>query len=352
MGFYELTPIDHFFFKGHHVMEPGLDNVATGLFPPRTNTVYGAIRSTFIREMVGGPRPFVTFRDSKVGNDQEWRSWLGTKETLGHLSLNQFGVLKTNTQGQKELLVPAPMGLSLEMTDEKKVILSLKSSTKKLKGITNDDVWVSLVSLQKLLSGEIDQGEIEGIHKDEMLCVEPKVGMARDGLSRKAKKHFVYEMDMLRFREGYSFYIHINHTDEEPLQRKVTLGAEQKLWTMTPFSPARGLESNNMTDEAVQVILFTPMLLDQDPVCYLREHGLTLESVRADSLQILGGWDMGIHGPKPRQHMLPAGSVLSCRNEDQKEIDPFIHIGSTDMCKQGFGWALVVPYDNERSKSR
>ena len=47
-----LKPVDTFFFKGQQISEAGNDNNMFGIFPPRPNTVYGALRSAYIHEHI------------------------------------------------------------------------------------------------------------------------------------------------------------------------------------------------------------------------------------------------------------------------------------------------------------
>ncbi|MBE3551069.1 MAG: hypothetical protein IMX03_07595 [Brockia lithotrophica] len=43
-----MEPVDTFFFRDHRPFQMGADAAASGMFPPRPGTVYGALRAAYI----------------------------------------------------------------------------------------------------------------------------------------------------------------------------------------------------------------------------------------------------------------------------------------------------------------
>ena len=74
-----LKPVDTFFFRNHKSMNAGEDSFASGVFPPRPGTVYGALRSAYIHKKSN----FSTFA---AGTDSELVRWMGTPSRHGEFA--------------------------------------------------------------------------------------------------------------------------------------------------------------------------------------------------------------------------------------------------------------------------
>ncbi len=68
--------------------EQGSDHVASGIFPPRPNTVYSAMRSAYIRQFLND-EPFLRFKKGDISCERHSR-WLGSSYLLGEMYLNGF----------------------------------------------------------------------------------------------------------------------------------------------------------------------------------------------------------------------------------------------------------------------
>ncbi len=178
---------------------------------------------------------------------------------------------------------------------------------------------------------------------------EAKVGIAMSRSYRRSEEHYLYEMEMLRLKEGVDFLIDINEesilaSQEIGAVQEIVLGAEGKRWTVTKVRSADEMKSLSkkakITSNNITVILLTPLILNRSVQEHLVGFGLTPTKVITDKPDLFGGWDMVRKRPKKRYKMLSAGTVIYC--ERNESIDGIIRLGDKDLKKQGFGLALVI----------
>ena len=170
---------------------------------------------------------------------------------------------------------------------------------------------------------------------ERWLQKEPKIGIARDAQTMRAKEGMLYQLPMHRFREeqGKSDTGLLVLCDRSPSFddiRYVLLGGEGRPWHLTPLQRERLLYSEEEEEQLIQqireremarIILLTPAIWKRGtrPACYdettqelhlpgdLRVKLLTAAVGRP---LVIGGWDMKKNRPKPRKLAVPAGSVL------------------------------------------
>src|SRR5690625_6530374 len=88
-----LTPVDWFYFKNHALTTAGNvnENVMDVLFPPRPNTIYGALRSGYIHA-------HSSFDHFYEESDEHIKEWMGTKTEKGNFAMQCLLLKKKNDE--------------------------------------------------------------------------------------------------------------------------------------------------------------------------------------------------------------------------------------------------------------
>jgi CRISPR-associated protein Cmr3 len=381
---YLLRPVDTFFFRDHKPFSMGEEAKATGWFPPRPGTVYGALRSAYIHR-------YGDFSSFYEGRDPEIRRWMGTPEAVGDFSIR--AVWLHDAQGA---VLPLPLDYQVVKEEDKEKGHPLILTQEKEKGHWASDgtQWRLYASEDRKSAsaadaylGESEWREKAAFHRnissiaraERWLQKEPKIGIARDAQTMRAKEGMLYQLPMHRFREeqGKSDTGLLVLCDRSPSFddiRYVLLGGEGRPWHLTPLQRERLLYSEEEEEQLIQqireremarIILLTPAIWKRGtrPACYdettqelhlpgdLRVKLLTAAVGRP---LVIGGWDMKKNRPKPRKLAVPAGSVLVVKVKGQQadQLVRTIHsMKLTDeLGHEGYGCAVcgVLTTQKER----
>ncbi len=92
-----LTPADTFFFKNHHATQAGETTVMESMFPPRPNTIYGALRAAYIYA-------YSSFDEFARGADERVKRWMGTPNERGAFRLHYCALADGDS-----LFLPLPL---------------------------------------------------------------------------------------------------------------------------------------------------------------------------------------------------------------------------------------------------
>lgn len=368
-----LKPADTFFFKGHHTVEAGEDSDMFGLFPPRPNTVYGALRSAYIHE-------HMSFSDFAKGTNEEVKQWMGTPDSLGKFAIDFCGLVF-----ETQLLFPLPLDyqviekkiekdgqeqaqahpLQLTRTDGLSSLGSKWLLTSQLKEksksaanwFVRKEDWKKQVLLAKPIENLVALGDL--------LAVENKVGIALDYRKRTGQESHLYRMNFLRFKADSHLYVYSSSAPDFSHVRFARLGGENRPWlirqekeTLTIWDQKEyeAIRKQIAKTKKARIILLTPAIWENGSRPKSFDGGkITLPNgIKAELLcaaigrpAIFGGWDIVRHRPKKRRFMVPAGSVLYVGLEE-KEIVRFLDLVNgfsfTDYGSQeGFGFAVIAP---------
>ena len=264
MRAYLLQPVDTFFFRDHKPFSMGEEAKATGWFPPRPGTVYGALRSAYIHR-------YGDFSSFYEGRDPEIRRWMGTPEAVGDFSIR--AVWLHDAQGA---VLPLPLDYQVVKEEDKEKGHPLILTQEKEKGHWASDgtQWRLYASEDRKSAsaadaylGESEWREKAAFHRnissiaraERWLQKEPKIGIARDAQTMRAKEGMLYQLPMHRFREeqGKSDTGLLVLCDRSPSFddiRYVLLGGEGRPWAShppaagTPFVFRRGRRTVDPTD--------------------------------------------------------------------------------------------------------
>ncbi len=190
--------------------------------------------------------------------------------------------------------------------------------------------WLKATGLKTYLEGGIPQ-EDELVHSSVIWKSDPRLGIARSRTSGTAAEGKIYTTDTVAMRDGWGFLVEIGGAEASLIPSSGLLrlggdgrGAEIMSWT-DPVSEYPALEPGT----PFTVYLQTPGLfpggwlppgVDPDTM-RLEIDGLTarLATAAVPRHEVVSGWDIAAHRPKPAQRAVPAGSVY---HFDQIEGDP------------------------------
>lgn len=362
-----LTPIDTFFFKGQQTTEIESDSTMSVVFPPRPNTIYGALRSAFIHN-------HTTFDDFYDGRDSFVKKWMGTPKELGDFHLDYCGLY---FEGQS--LLPLPLDYQVIEKENGTMIAHplslrideapssqgggwrLKSDYKeKSKSSTNQyvslDYWKDSV-LQKKTINKL-------VPLSQLLFNEPKLGIALDYKERRSKKSYLYQMTKLRFNKDGALIAYISSCPDFNHIHFARIGGENRPWVIQQEQGSFALWNENelkqlkqqiLTTKIARVILLSPAIWKQgsrplnfDGLYLTLPNGLSVEWLTAaiGRPSLYGGWDIVKCRPKQRCYMVPEGSVIYL-NVQEEQVDSLLELANgfsmTDQgAQEGFGFAVIA----------
>ncbi|WP_054950072.1 type III-B CRISPR module-associated Cmr3 family protein [Numidum massiliense] len=366
-----LKPVDTFFFKGHATADAGVHTVADGMFPPRSNTVYGALRAAYIHQ-------HSTFEDFAAGKDDAVKEWMGTPESFGSFRQALLLLMKND-----ELLLPLPLDCQV-LKEEKLEVHPLTLTPDDLPSSNNASLWRLRASSNKksasaagkfvpmrdwkklLLSGESTEFLLAAA---DLIQRSPKVGIHLNK-ERRAEKHYFYQQQMLTMVGGCQLAVYADPCPDFADVPFARLGAESRPWTIAEEDHSwtlweeeelAQLRQQLAATKLARIVLLSPAVWGNGsrPGSFNEEtkeielsNGLRAEVLTAavGRPDMYGGWDIVKHRPKERRQMVPAGTVLYVRIAEA-DIDRFIALANgftlTDEgAHEGFGFAVAAGVPN------
>lgn len=362
-----LKPVDTFFFKGQQISEAGNDNNMFGIFPPRPNTVYGALRSAYIHEHI----PFYEFEQE---TNLEVKKWMGTPRSLGDFRVTYCGLTYEN-----DLLFPLPLDYQVIEKDEKLQAYPLQLVCDDMPSSHNTGWLLTSKIKEKSKSSTnlfmkrndwkrniLSTSPVDHLYKlTDLVTFENKTGIALDYEKRTSKSSYFYQMNYLRFLNDSSLYVYSPISPDFDNIHLVRLGGENRPWILEQKEETFKLwnkdELNILKQKILQsgiakIILLSPAIWENgsQPKSYdgnsvILPNGMKVKLLTAaiGRPTLYGGWDIVHHRPKKRYYMVPEGSVLYVQvHKDQ--VDNMIELANgfsfSDYGNQeGFGFAVVAP---------
>ncbi|MCL6663375.1 type III-B CRISPR module-associated protein Cmr3 [Paenibacillus amylolyticus] len=383
MRLLKLTPADSFFFKGHMMSEMGVPSQWSGLFPPRPNTVYGALRSAYIHQ--GS-----TFEAFRHESDAHMKEWMGTPKEMGKFR-QQAVFIRQN----REILLPVPLDYRIysmiEHGEEKlKADILTLAPNRVLSNVRagytltrtgeaaregkDKEHHGQYVPLEQWCQAIFMQEEIQDIRLlSQIVDGYMKTGIKIDAATSGAEDAHFFQMNMLTMRQECQLVSLVSEKEAPDFSKvpMVSLGAENRPWFLGQEHVNWQVWSEEQLNQIVQslhdtkrarIILLTPLVLPENcplsqpeqtedwlwelfPGVHVRL--LTWVTGRAE---LYGGWDIVANRPKPRQLMLPAGTVFYVGIEPEditslSQVANGFHLfgGETEgRDQEGFGFAVIA----------
>lgn len=182
--------------------------------------------------------------------------------------------------------------------------------------------WLSEQGLARHLEGELPSSE-SLVLESELWKIEARLGIALDRETRTAAEGALYTTDAVALGEGVRFLIGVSGSNL-PKEGLVRLGGDGR---GARISPPEETVSKSVRDlgrpkagwTAFRMILATPGIFPNGwlpPGVDLKSHVLRLDGFAAKLMaanfqrpQVISGWDLAQHAPKPARKVVPAGSV-------------------------------------------
>lgn len=363
----ELIPGDTFYFKGHGLSDAGTDDRMVAVFPPRPNTIYGALRAAYIHQH----RTFASFY---AESDETLKKWMGTPDRTGAFSIH--GVF-LKQKGQLQL--PLPLDYQVVKQHDDFIAHPLKLKKRDFTSSATSHYWLQApvrkksesaagkwVSLENWKKANRSKEPIQSIRSmSDYVESYPKLGIQIDSFYGKAKESYLYRLQMMQLKDETAMTV---YTSCAPTFQEVSfarIGGENRPWRVIEkevgsFSfwneeEKKEIQNAIATKQMARVILLTPAIFNET----FSQETLTLdETLEVDVLtrvigrqEIFGGWDIAKNRPKVRQSLIPAGSVFYIKVEEEQierllELAGGFHIPS-EKTNEGFGYAVITGYFEE-----
>jgi len=183
--------------------------------------------------------------------------------------------------------------------------------------------WLTLDGLKAHLAGNTLQGS-HLVRTSELWKTDPRLGIALDSVTRTAEETRIYTTDAVTLAKGMGFLCFFSHEGGEfPADGLVRLGGDGRGAEIFEYPDAPSdLGKPRKGWQRFRMILATPCLSEngwlppvlekRDDGCYIELDGISarLVSAAVSRYEVISGWDIAKHEPKPAERMIPAGSVF------------------------------------------
>lgn len=337
-----VRPLDVLYLRGNKLFG-GAGDHAEALMPPWPSLFAGAIRSSMlVRSGVDLGR----FTDEAAAHtDTRLKPVLGTPADPGSFAVSFVGLGQTTRGAVPELLVPLPADLVVQAARDTREVavtrlvpdagdalaaITTSSTLPRLPLLVTDSqekprsgFWLTGAGLQVYLDG----GTPTATHlvpRSDLWDTDPRLGIARSRDTYTAEEGKLYTTETVALAAGVGFVVGIDGCEPGLLPVDTLLrlggdgrGAEVSLWDgATP--PAVKLSQ----DEPFVALLATPGLFpagwlppgvgrDAQGTWRLAVPALTarLAAAAVPRAEVVSGWDLPAHKPKPAQRAVPTGAV-------------------------------------------
>ncbi len=354
---YKIIPNDTLFFRDGKPFSMGMETWASSIFPPNPSTLYGAIRTWLIFEKGN----LKAFKEGKLKEE------LGTPDEKGTLKIKGPFLFK------KEALFPVPKDLLKEKgkTDnelfrlnlvkpeifisdypENKHILVNKSNRK----LEEVEGFITSIYLEDYLSGK---DKLRLTKKEEIYIEEPKIGIAREKITKTTKEGYLYQISMIRLKEDVSMVVKIEGVKDIPESGIIQLGGDGRTAKIEKIEDNifQNVENINLKFEnkkfkiylATHAIFengYLPKWINKDWEGEYNGIKLRLICCVIGRYRLIGGWDLAKNEPKGMHRAVPAGSVYyfeildNSSAESIKNVFHFKNISEINP-EEGYGLSFI-----------
>jgi CRISPR-associated protein Cmr3 len=195
--------------------------------------------------------------------------------------------------------------------------------------------WLIGEGLERYLAGELPLPE-HLVHRRRLWATDPRLGIARSRTSFTAEVGKIYTTETVALADGVGFLLGVDGCDGHealvPGSGLLRLGGDGRGAEVSPWGEVRvATESLAPANEPFTVVLTTPGLFPggwlppgvghRDGAYRLEVDGLRarLAAAAVPRAEVVSGWDLAAHRPKPAQRAVPAGAVYYF---DEVEGDP------------------------------
>ncbi len=339
-----LEPLDVLYLRGNNLFG-GPGDHAEALMPPWPSVFSGALRSALL---VRAGVDLGRFTDEAAEHSRtEYRDVLGTPENPGSFRLAGVTLARA-AKDELEPVLPLPADLVVERkreadADDRWIVRRLRPtawpaalSPIRHGGPTTDvpvlvspqagkaegGWWLSAAGWEAYRQGGVPQAD-QLVPSGDLWKPDFRLGIARSRESYTAEEGRIYTTRTVAMKPHTGFLVQVEGCPAELLHGVdlVRLGGDGRGARVQPLPQAPIDLRPVPPDEKVALFLLTPGLFPQGwlPPGAAREgneYRLRCEGFSArlrcavvPRAQVVSGWDLPAHRPKPAQRAVPAGSV-------------------------------------------
>ncbi|ABM61413.1 type III-B CRISPR module-associated protein Cmr3 [Halorhodospira halophila] len=331
-----IEPQDVLFFRGNRLFgEPG--NAGAALMPPWPSVFAGALRSAMLSAAGADP---AQLRSGELPAPLD--TVLGTPEEPGTFTLTGVTLARRQSSGTAEPLHPLPADLSVERDEatgecavhrltpqplpagvaSSQPLERLPVLRRSDRGKPAAGYWLTHSGWQRYCQGEPPPAEAL-VHRSAIWSSDPRLGIALKPEQRTAAESQLYTTEGIRLCEGYGFLAAIAGSDPTSLPKQATLrlGGDGRGAFMSAVAAPVETSPEPAAIEAegrLRIVLTTPGIfpggwqlpgLDANGLWHYPGGRARLVAAAVPRGQVISGWDLAHHRPKPAQRAAPAGTV-------------------------------------------
>ncbi len=385
----DIKPLDVLFFRNYKPFDAGEGSYGEMLVSPYPSTFYGALKTKILYELCDD---YTEFKKGNAGKLNDIIGYPNSQEKNGSLKITFFGVAREynnngnngKTSNGMDILLPIPKDLVKykDSDDEDIHQLSLK---KRPNWITYDDGY----NLEYILCDEsgkkVESPNIKYITKNQLedylnktenlnlkdddkssqiFDVEYRTGIGIDKELKTTKEGHLYQLELLRLKEGYSYIIGYDGDDNKlPKNGALKVGGESKIakYKSLELNVDVRLSENTLKDisenKKFKLYLSTPAIFDNgwrprwinnDLKGIIPDTKIEVKLIAASvgKYKTVGGWDIANNKPKKSYRAVPEGSVYYFEvlsDFDVNELKDALHGRAISDIKkeEGFGITYI-----------
>ncbi len=373
-----IRPLDVLYLRGNNLFGEAAGH-SEALMPPWPSVFAGAIRS---RMLVDAGVDLGRFTAEAAAPPAGLESVLGTPAEPGSFRIAHVGLVAPaadSTRGRPVLPLPAdlvvtrgngdggagsvssgggvqvtrlhpeawPGGVRTSSSLPQALVLRRDVPAKPERGW-----WLTLEGFRVWLDGDTPGPEAL-VHASQLWRFDPRLGIALDDGSRTAADGKLYSSDTVAMTPGAGFLVGIEGVSEEaiPSDGLLRLGGDGRGAEIAEWDGPAPEGSGVAPGEPFVLYLETPGIFPggwvppgMDPEdLRIEVDGLSarLAAAAVPRAQVVSGWDVAAHRPKPAQRAVPAGTVYCF---DEVRGDPQAYVGELWRLIEselGAGWGTV-----------
>jgi len=327
-----IEPMDTLFFRDGTPFSSGSasqDDVG-GLFPPHPATVAGAVRAFLARcQGWNGRGRWPNELDAVLGDGPTslGKLWLygpfvvWNEQPLFPVPRHLMGLVEQGQWRPHVFLRPGP-AQPCDLGQRVRLPEPSRGAVKAEELETGDGHWLTRDGLEAVLQGRLPDPDTV-VSAATLWAEEPRVGIARDRLTRTAQEGMLYSTRHVRPARGLALGVGLTGVPNHwkiPDHALITLGGEGRMAACRPWDWGTCLdvpEPETCREGRVTLIALTPLDLGEaTPTAAPSWEGASLVSACTDRPQRIGGWDSLKRRPLPLRSVWRPGSVLFCEIDD------------------------------------
>jgi len=324
-----LTPLDVLYLRGNRLFGEAGDD-ALAVMPPWPSVAAGAIRSRMLTDAREELRAFA--KDGTI-NNQKLAAVLGTPQAPGTFRVCSFAVAQWN-RGALELVVPMPADCycfddGFVQSEPATLPASVcgNSATLAVPVLRRSRVqkanhiyWLNQAGLAAYVRGEPLLQHEHTVEVKDLWKTDARLGIGMDPQSRKADDGKIYTSDAIAVKEGVGFIVGIEGADDcLPLNGLLRFGGDGRAVDIATVSVdwPQPDWADITKNKRFKLLLTSPGIFPdgwklpgmRDDRWFIGDASARLVAASVARSEVVSGWDVAAHAPKPAENVVPRGSV-------------------------------------------